>query len=158
MFCHQVMKLPAGGVMISLSFLKGISRKTLQTKFPLSFHMSTSSFPHAITYQNKRFSRTNLWLPYVRASLNAPQHSNKLHRYQVNLTMVMQMFKKKSNGPLTLTLSSDEPVSLAAGAGVPACRVDADLGGVTVVRVCLTLVNVCNRERRRSYCFISFFL
>lgn len=49
--------------------------------------------------------------------------------------------------PPTLTLSANEPVALVAGAGVAAHRVDADLGGVAVVGVCLALVYVCAGRR-----------
>lgn len=47
---------------------------------------------------------------------------------------------------LTLTLSTNEPESLGAGTGVATCRVDADLGGVTVMRVCLTFINVWKKR------------
>lgn len=45
----------------------------------------------------------------------------------------------------TLTLSADQPVSLGAGAGVAPRRVDAHLGGVAVVRVGLTFIDVWSR-------------
>lgn len=51
----------------------------------------------------------------------------------------------------TLTLSADQPVALGAGAGVAPRRVDADLGGVAVMRVGLTFIDVWNKsaaERR----------
>lgn len=51
----------------------------------------------------------------------------------------------------TLTLSADQPVALGAGAGVAPRRVDAHLGGVAVVRVGLTLIDVWSKreaERR----------
>lgn len=51
---------------------------------------------------------------------------------------------------LTLALSTDEPVSFSAGTGVATCRVDADLGGVTVMGVCLTFINVWNKEKSRE--------
>lgn len=51
---------------------------------------------------------------------------------------------------LTLTLSTDEPVAFGAGAGVAPSCVDAHLGGVTVMRVGLTLVNVCNKEEEEK--------
>lgn len=55
------------------------------------------------------------------------------------------MFKEVSGKNwLTLTLSTKEPVTFSAGACVATCCVDTDLGGVTVVRVCLAFINVCN--------------
>lgn len=51
---------------------------------------------------------------------------------------------------LTLTLSTNQPVSLVAGAGVAAWCVDAHLGGVAVMRVGLTLVNVCKTQKGKS--------
>lgn len=51
----------------------------------------------------------------------------------------------------TLTLSADQPVALGAGAGVAPRCVDADLGGVAVMRVGLTFIDVWNKrvaERR----------
>lgn len=50
---------------------------------------------------------------------------------------------------LTLALSTNEPVAFSAGTGVAPCCVDADLGGVTVMRVCLTFINVWNREKQQ---------
>lgn len=47
----------------------------------------------------------------------------------------------------TLTLPTDEPEALDAGAGVAARCVDADLRGVAVVDLFLTLVHVCARMR-----------
>lgn len=41
-----------------------------------------------------------------------------------------------------LTLSANEPVSFSAGAGVATWCIDADLSGVTVMRVCLTFIDV----------------
>lgn len=49
--------------------------------------------------------------------------------------------------PPTLTLSTNQPVALVAGAGVAARCVDAHLGGVAVVGVCFALVYVCAGRR-----------
>lgn len=61
------------------------------------------------------------------------------------------MFKEVSGKNwLTLTLSTKEPVTFSAGACVATCCVDTDLGGVTVVRVCLAFINVCNLKKRKK--------
>lgn len=57
-------------------------------------------------------------------------------------------FSGSASSP-TLTLSPDQPVALGAGAGVAPRRVDAHLGGVTVMGVRLTFVDVWN-ERELS--------
>ena len=63
--------------------------------------------------------------------------------FTINLTKVR-------NSLLTLALSTDEPVSFTAGAGVATCCVDADLGGVTVMGVCPTFINVWKKRREQS--------
>lgn len=61
------------------------------------------------------------------------------------------MFKEVSGKNwLTLTLSTKEPVTFSAGACVATCCVDTDLGGVTVVRVCLAFINVCNLKKEKK--------
>lgn len=63
----------------------------------------------------------------------------------------MLMFKEVSwKKWLTLTLSTNEPVTFSAGACVATCCVDTDLGGVTVVRVCLAFINVCNKKEKKK--------
>lgn len=58
----------------------------------------------------------------------------------------------------TLALPTDEPVSLIARAGVATSCVDADLGGVTVMRVCLTFIDVCKERRRTAVRKLDIFL
>lgn len=58
----------------------------------------------------------------------------------------------------TLALPTDEPVSLVAGAGVATSCVDADLGGVTVMRVGFTFIDVCKERRRTAVRKLGTFL
>lgn len=56
---------------------------------------------------------------------------------------------------LTLALSPQQPEALHAGAGVAAGRVDAHLGGVTVMGVPLTFIDVCKKKSRDAgYCCV----
>lgn len=52
--------------------------------------------------------------------------------------------------PLTLTLSVEQPVAFSTGAGVSARGVDAHLSVVTLMRVCLAFVNVCNEKTKQE--------
>lgn len=62
----------------------------------------------------------------------------------------MAKIYKISHSLPTLALSTNEPVSFSAGTGVATCCIDAELGGVTVMRVRLTFINVWNERKENS--------
>lgn len=77
-----------------------------------------------------------------------------LRQYCRNLLAGSQVDSSRGRQLPTLALPTDEPVPLIAGAGVATSCVDADLGGVTVMRVGRTFIDVCKERRRTMFVFI----